>query len=88
LSKLIQNFSRIYNSGRKSSFQTDMQIFPFWVIAVPQKLILVGTTLESCVNSLSFLGNFIIPAEIKCIILAEITYLISELWHYGLITAL
>ena len=65
-----------------------MQIFPFLAIAVPQKLILAGTTLEYCVTSLSFLGNLLISAKIKCIILAEITYLISELRHYGLVTAL
>jgi hypothetical protein len=43
------------------------------------KLILVGTTLESCVISFFFLENLIISAEIKFIILAEITYLILKL---------
>ncbi|POG74830.1 hypothetical protein GLOIN_2v1571879, partial [Rhizophagus irregularis DAOM 181602=DAOM 197198] len=65
-----------------------MQNFFFLAIAIPQKLILVGTTLEFCVTSLSFLGYLLISAKIKCIILAEITYLISELCHYGLVTAL
>ncbi|GET63364.1 hypothetical protein GLOIN_2v1724449 [Rhizophagus irregularis DAOM 181602=DAOM 197198] len=63
-------------------------IFPFLAIAVPQKLILAGTTLEFCVTTLSFLGYLLISAKIKCIILAEITYVISELRHYGLVTAL
>ncbi|GET62691.1 hypothetical protein GLOIN_2v1538347 [Rhizophagus irregularis DAOM 181602=DAOM 197198] len=65
-----------------------MQIFPFLAIAVLQKLILVGTTLEFCVTTLFFLGYLLISAKIKCIILAEIIYVISELRHYGLVTAL
>jgi len=32
--------------------------------------------MESCVTSISILGNFIISAGIKCIILAKFTYLI------------
>ncbi|POG70588.1 hypothetical protein GLOIN_2v1614928, partial [Rhizophagus irregularis DAOM 181602=DAOM 197198] len=60
----------------------------FLAIAIPQKLILVGTILEFCVTTLSFLGYLLISAKIKCIILAEITYVISELRHYGLVMAL
>ncbi|GET54797.1 hypothetical protein GLOIN_2v1538347 [Rhizophagus irregularis DAOM 181602=DAOM 197198] len=41
-----------------------MQIFPFLAIAVPQKLILAGTTLEFCVTTLSFLGYLLISAKI------------------------
>ena len=78
----------LFTAGWQTGVTTEMQIFPFLVIAVPQKLILAGTTLEYCVTSLSFLGNLLISAKIKCIILAEITYLISELRHYGLVTAL
>ena len=63
------------------SAKTEMQIFPFLAIAIPQKLILVGTALEFCVTSLSFLGYLLISAKIKCIIPAEITYLFQ---NYGI----